>query len=99
MQEAGLTTAKMHNQVITLGEWGWVLGAKNFAGRPEDLKAKLQALQFGNLKTKWLNNEAMHLITSFGKNIYYEIPDSVEVNQIQNPVLYRYYLNGNWDLY
>lgn len=97
MAAAGFTTAKLHNQVLTLGEWGWVLGAKNF---PEnrDLKQTLQNIQLKEVQTEWLNNEAMQLITSFGKDIYHST-DSVEINQIQNPVLYRYYLNGNWDLY
>ena len=99
MQQAGFTTAKLHNQVITLGEWGWVLGAKNYVGTAENLKDNLQQLHFKDVETKWLNNEAMQLITSFGKNIYYETPDTVLVNEIQNPVLYRYYLKGNWDLY
>jgi len=97
MAAAGFTTAMLHNQVITLGEWGWVLGAKNF---PENrsLKETLQAIKLKDVETDWLNHEAMQLITSFGKDIYHPT-DSVEVNQIQNPVLYRYYLNGNWDLY
>ncbi len=98
MSAAGFETAKMHNQVITLGEWGWILGVKNFPEKAS-LKKELQKLKFEDIDTKWLNNEAMQLMTSFGKNIYLESADSVEVNQIQHPVLYNYYLKGNWDLY
>jgi len=41
------------------------------------------------------------MMCNFGKNIYPEIPyyDTIEINTIHNPVLYRYYLKGNWDLY
>ncbi len=95
MQAAGFNTVPIHNQVLTLGEWGWILGGK-FEDR-ELLTAKLQHLQFNNISTRWINNEAMKLITSFGKDLI-EV-DTVEVNRIQNPVLYRYYLQGNWDLY
>lgn len=100
MQAAGFGTTKIHNQVLTLGEWGWVIGAKDMKG--ERLKKTLRKLEFKHLKTKWINNESMLLMTSFGKDAYFKnkIPDStVQVNTIHNPVLYRYYLQGNWELY
>ena len=31
---------------------------------------KLQSLKFKDLETKWINNEAMQLITSFGKDFF-----------------------------
>lgn len=96
-QEAGFTTAPLHNQVVTLGEWGWVLGTKQ--GEKEGLKKALQALTFDHLKTKWINHESMTLITSFGKRVFPDDDKPVEVNKIHNPVLYRYYLDGKWDLY
>ena len=63
------------------------------------LKEKLRSLRFENISTQWINNEAMLLITSFGKDIYTLPTDSIQENRIHNPVLYRYYLEGNWDLY
>jgi predicted membrane-bound spermidine synthase len=51
-----------------------------------------------NIKTNWINQEAMQLITSFGKD-FYKSNDSVQVNKVHNPVLYKYYLKGNWDIY
>ncbi|WP_430811523.1 MULTISPECIES: polyamine aminopropyltransferase [unclassified Carboxylicivirga] len=97
MEDAGFNTVPMHNQVITLGEWGWSLGIKST--RELDLKKHLQKLHFDGINTQWLNNDAMQLITSFGKAIYPGIDDSVRVNRIHDPVLYKYYLKGNWDLY
>ncbi len=96
MQEAGFSTVPLHNQVLTLGEWGWILGLKNT--RITNLKKQLQQTSI-KVPTRWINNEAMHLITSFGKNFYPWKQDSIEVNKIHNPVLYKYYLKGNWDLY
>lgn len=98
MASAGFETLPLHNHVVTLGEWGWVLGQKNEWTQGE-LKARARNLAFDNIDTKWLNNEAMLMMTSFGKDIYFPIADSIAVNHIQNPVLYRYYLKGNWDLY
>ncbi len=94
---AGFTTQKMHNQVITLGEWGWVMGVKSWP-EDKDLKSALQQMSF-NVPTRWLNQDAMLMMCNFGKNIYEATNDSIAINQIQNPVLYRYYLKGNWDLY
>ncbi len=95
----GFTTHMLHNQVITMGEWGWVLGAKNMTH--DEMKYKLLHLTFKGIETKWINNESMYLMTSFGKNIFPDVMegDSVEINQIHNPVLYNYYLKGNWDIY
>lgn len=95
MKSAGFETVPMHNQVITLGEWGWSLGVKQAKG---DVKQKLRNLDF-EIPTKWINNEAMSLITSFGKDYYPWEKDTVLVNRIHEPVLYKYYLKGNWDLY
>lgn len=97
MDAAGFETAMMHNNVLTLGEWGWVLGVKN--QQPMDVKQELRKLEFDNVETRWLNTEAMQLITSFGKNIYGSDSSGVKINYIHEPVVYRYYLKGNWDLY
>lgn len=97
MEAAGFETAKLHNQVITLGEWGWVMGSKLQSDKP--LKEDLQQLYFDDVETRWINHDAMQLMTSFGKDIYVPQSDSIAINKIQHPVLYRYYLKGNWDLY
>ena len=97
MTSAGFCTVPLHNQVVTLGEWGWVLGAKR--GEKEGLKSALRSLDFHQRSTEWINREAMTLITSFGKSVFLGSTDSVEINKIHNPVLYKYYLGGNWDLY
>jgi len=97
MKKAGFSTTPMHNQVITLGEWGWILGAKNIS--EANLKSELQSLTFESLETKWINNEAMTLMTSFGKDYFRNDSSEIEVNEIHNPVLYKYYLKGVWDLY
>ncbi len=99
MQAAGFETLPMHNQVLTMGEWGWVIGNKSL--KSEDLKKTMQSLQIQNVETKWLNNEAMLQITSFGKNwkVDEKEKDKIEINTTQNPVLYRYYNDGSWYMY
>ncbi len=97
MQSAGFTTVPLHNQVITLGEWGWIIGAKGISR--EDLLVNLRGLNFDQIQTKWINHQAMTLITSFGKDFFNYSKDPIEVNTIHNPVLYKYYLKGKWDLY
>jgi len=98
MTSAGFETLALHNHVITLGEWGWILGQKPRPNQ-DKIKVRARALKFEGLDTKWLNQEAMLMMSSFGKDIYFKNYDKVEVNHIQNPILYRYYLKGNWDLY
>jgi spermidine synthase len=97
LKASGFSTQPIHNQVVTMGEWGWVLAQKK--SPYGDLKSALQSLQFNNIETEWMNNESMQLITSFGKNTYLWKQDTIKVNRIHNPVLYKYYIKGNWDLY
>ncbi|MEN8137720.1 MAG: polyamine aminopropyltransferase [Bacteroidota bacterium] len=95
MKEGGFNTLPLHNQVMTLGEWGWIMGSKKIPS--EKLKKKLRTIQFDDIETRWINNEAMLQITSFGKDMFKS--KDLEINTINNPVLYQYYLRGNWDLY
>jgi spermidine synthase len=97
MAEAGFSTVPLHNQVITLGEWGWISGAKSLS--KDQFKQGLQNLEFEGIPTKWINHEAMTLITSFGKDFTLDPTDSIEINTIHNPVLFNYYMRGEWDLY
>lgn len=99
MQAAGFETLPMHNQVLTMGEWGWIVGSKTL--KSEDLKKAMQSLQIKNVETKWLNHDAMLQITSFGKKWKTDkkSTNELEVNTIHNPVLYRYYQEGNWYVY
>lgn len=100
MDSAGFTVLPMHNQIISMGEWGWVIGAKENGLTTTTLKQRLQHLDFKSVNTKWINTDAMQLLTSFGKNSFFNSTDNnIEINKIHNPVLYQYYLNGNWDLY
>jgi len=98
MQSAGFDAAMLHNQVMTLGEWGWIMGVKDVPDGV-DLKKALLGLHY-NVPTDWINNDAMQLMLNFGKSFYVGADTAdVKVNQIHDPVLMRYYLKGNWDLY
>ncbi len=97
MQAAGFETLPMHNQVLTMGEWGWIIGNKTL--KSDELKKAMQSLQINNVETKWLNHDAMLQITSFGKNWKNNDEEEIEVNTIHNPVLYRYYEQGSWYVY
>ena len=92
---AGFKTLPLHNHVLTLGEWGWVIGSKS----EQDLKATLHNVSLEGLETQWLTSEALVGLTSFGKNVFRETAKPVRINQIHSPVLYKYYLGGRWDLY
>lgn len=83
-----------HNQVLTLGEWAWTIGAKS--GQETDMKSALMRLTFDDIETEWLNNEAMQMMLSFGKA--YVTSDDVSINTIKEPVIHQYYNRGNYQL-
>ncbi len=99
MQAGGFQTVQIHNQVITLGEWGWTIGSASMDSLA--MLETLRGLRFDEVPTEWINQEAMQHMTHFGKKSYFFDKDRQrpEVNTIHNPVLYRYYLDGNWDIY
>ena len=98
MNEAGFETKAIHNQILTMGQWAWVIGVKNMSATA--LEKNYKQISISDVDTEWLNDDMIDAMTYFGKNIYpYAATDSIEVNSIHNPVLYKYYLKGNWDLY
>lgn len=97
MEAANFNVLPIRNHIYTFGEWGWIIGTKEL---PQSrMKELLLKSDVSNIETKFLTNESLPLLTTFGKDLV-EI-DSVEivVNSIYNPILYRYYGEGNWSYY
>lgn len=98
MQAAGFSTLPLHNQVLTLGEWGWVMGARDWP-QGQDMRKAVCALSTGDLPMRWLTDDAFTLIASFGKPIMRGTEQTIAVNRIHDPVLDKYYRKADWDLY
>ena len=172
MQTAGWVTLPMHNQVPTLGEWGWILAIKpakhssadfsaiddvikeksglkdsvswtsetvddpiptkfSLKSESERLKRKILSLDFNGIQTRFINRDAVISMTHFGKGLFHEgknTPEKkdsidkkgnlnkknnerhgtiknpletieIKVNKQENPVLFKYYHQGEWDIY
>ncbi len=99
LTSVGFSTLPLHNQVLTLGEWGWIVGSKEKVST-EALRKRLCSINIPNdLPTTWLNEDAFYLISSFGKNVSFSDSTKIDVNYIHKPVLVDYYRKGNWELY
>ena len=94
LQAAGFHVLPIHNQILTLGEWGWYICSKTL--KPPELKKRLLQKRQLAFETKWFNDEAARLISSFGKT--YNDTLNVQINSLENPLVYKYYLKGNWNL-
>ncbi len=91
MKEAGFATVPLHNQILTMGEWGWYLGSKKLT----NTEMKNQLMDFSpGVATEWLNNDAMKMMLAFGK--IRQDTSGIEINTFKNPVLIDYYTTGNW---
>jgi spermidine synthase len=95
MQAGGFNTLQLHNQILTMGEWGWIIGSKNLT--TNQIKTKVTTTNYNQLNLKWLNNEASEGITLFGKPLV--DTTNTSINTLFNPVLYTYYKAGNWKIY
>lgn len=94
MRAAGFSTVQAHNQVLTMGEWGWIIGCTDSISK--DIVQRIAV----NVSTQWLDSNAMQLITSFGKGLYIGVDTAdVLINTVHEPYLQKYYLQGNWSLY
>ncbi|WP_422089687.1 polyamine aminopropyltransferase [Tenacibaculum ovolyticum] len=92
LKASGFKTIPMHNQVLTLGEWGWVMATKKNVNLD-----RIKSVEFSSLNLKWLTNKAVPHLLSFGKPLV--DTTGIKVNTIFSPKLYTYYRQGNWDLY
>ncbi len=100
IREAGFSILPYHNHIPTMGEWGWILGVRK--GEPDEdiLKEKAVRIDFSDVQTRFLNTDAMISMVHFGKGILDgEEIESIQINSELNPVLYRYYLSGAWEVY
>jgi spermidine synthase len=100
-QSAGYTTLAYHNPIPTMGEWGWILGVSEDESSPDQLKQRLMAADFSELKTRYLNHDAMVAMLHFGKGMLENTGSGdIAVNLEISPVLHRYYLSGSsWNFY
>ena len=95
MKYAGFNTLKLHNQVLSMGEWGWILGSKRLD--TDQMVHLLHDPKFPAVPTRWLNSESVDMMTSFGKPL--ADTSQIRINTINDPVLYKYQLDANWKLY
>jgi spermidine synthase len=98
MQAAGFSTLPYQNSVPSMGLWGWNIGVRQKAMPAQRLKQELTALEFANIETRFLNQDAMISMTHFGKGLF-EKADQIEPNTQFNHNILKYYRQGSWDLY
>lgn len=100
VRAAGFSAIAYHNQIPTMGQWGWVLGIKAGNARETRLKQCLLKLDFSDIPTRFLNNDAVISMTHFGKGVLDEsLMSEIDINSELSPMLYRYYLQGSWGVY
>jgi spermidine synthase len=100
IRKAGYSILPYHNQIPTMGEWGWVIGIRETDIKEIQLKSIIMKKDFTNIKTRYINKDAMISMVHFGKGVIdKEAMEKIEANTELNSVLYRYYLSGSWGMY
>ena len=77
--------------------YSWWMGLDNSTPQNRSLNEELLATPFSEVKTKWLNQEAMRMMISFGKKQI--VNEKPRINSLKNPILFNYYNKGNWQLW
>jgi spermidine synthase len=92
MRAGGFFTLPLHNQILTLGEWSWIIGTE------EELPLNaLENLPEPPPTVKWLTKGVIPALAKFGKPLV--DTTGIKINTIFTPKLYTYYKEGNWELY
>lgn len=100
IQAAGFATLPYHNQIPTMGEWGWVLGKKREDSTPEQLRQAAGGILFDGVPTRFVNRDAMTSMIHFGKGVFEkDMQETIKINRELAPELHRYYLDGTWGMY
>ncbi|MCP4629332.1 MAG: polyamine aminopropyltransferase [bacterium] len=100
IRASGFSVLAYHNQVPTMGEWGWALGIKEEDQDRATLKRRALLLDFKGLDLRFLNHDAMIAMTHFGKGALDKKGISeIRVNREIEPVLHQYYRAGTWGVF
>jgi len=98
VQAVGLSAIGYHNQVPTMGEWGWVLGLNQDSLSCEKIKQELSTLSFEDIPTRFLNHDAMLSMLNFGKTTYRDFHSIVPTDET-NFSVFHYYREYGWEIY
>jgi len=98
LEAAGFSTLPYQNSVPSMGQWGWVLGVRQKAMPAQRLKQDLTVLEFADIKTRFLNRDAMISMAHFGQGLF-EKEAQIEPNTQFDHNILKYYRQGSWDLY
>jgi len=100
IKKAGFSVLPYHNQIPTMGEWGWVIAIKEDDIDETMLKKCFMVEDFADIQTRFLNRDAMVSMVHFGKGVFDNgFMEKIKVNTESNPVLYHYYSAGSWGMY
>ncbi|GMU90587.1 MAG: polyamine aminopropyltransferase 2 [Chlorobiota bacterium] len=96
LKVSGFNTLRMRNHVPTMGEWGYIIASASVPG--EKLRTRFLNLKINEDKTRWLTTMVLPGLISFGKQ---PVPtgNEIEVNTLKDPVIHRYFEEGDWGLY
>ncbi len=80
VEAAGFQVVNYHNQVPTIGQWGWVIASNG----ESDLESQLKNTRT-TVPTRWWNQEAMQMMLSFGEKGYFD-QSAPAINTIKSPL-------------
>jgi spermidine synthase len=96
IQASGFGTLRLRNHVPTMGEWGFILASQKIDSH--ELERRYLLIKVDEKRTKWLNNNVLKALISFGKS-HVDPEFKPGVNNLTDPLLYRYFEASDWGLY
>lgn len=96
IKTSGFHTIRVRNHVPTMGEWGFILASPELTS--EALHQRFLNMKVDETKTRWLTQGVLPGLISFGKQPG-SIVGTIKVNTLKDPVLHKYFEEGDWGLY
>ncbi|MCB9480600.1 MAG: polyamine aminopropyltransferase [Desulfobacteraceae bacterium] len=100
IQSAGFSTIGYHQNVPTMGDWGFIIGTKNDVYSDKILRKKYEEIKLDEVDTDFLTDDVLKSMLYFGKDVFSGIDhEKIMTNTKSHPVIFRYYDKGRWDIY
>jgi spermidine synthase len=100
IEKSGFASIGFHQNVPTMGDWGFIIGVKSEVFSEEMLRKKYDTISIEEIPTDFLTDEIIKTMLFFGKDVFEGIDqDKIDTNSKNHPVLFKYYDSGRWEIY
>ena len=94
IESAGFSALPYHDNVPSMGDWGWWLAGDSRWHSQASLRAQMQGADAGSIEVRYLTAEKIKASLAFGAEQL--VTERQDINTLTSSVVYDYYVRG-WE--